>query len=76
MSFIYMHWVFLEEYDMSPEEIANYLENSWRGCYGKLDTEERLKLIANLEKERPDRGDPPDWWLAVIRIIRSRTEYF
>ena len=77
MSFIYMNWVFLEEYKLTPEEIADFMEQSWERGEGKMDMEERKKLMAAMERGRTVRkAEPPDWWIAAIRIIRSRTEYF
>jgi hypothetical protein len=75
MAFIYMNWIFLEEYDIAPEEIADYMEQAWAKSFdGKLD---RKKLLEAIERGRDIRAtEPPDFWTAAIRIIRSRTEYF
>jgi len=74
MSFIYMNWVFLEEHEVTPEEIADNMEAAWINGEGELD---RKKLIAAMERGRTVREkEPPDFWIAAIRIIKSRTEYF
>ncbi len=74
MSFIYMNWIYLEEHKLNPEEIANYMEWSWKNTYEILN---RKRLIAAMERGHTIRAkEPPDFWIAAIRIIRSRTEYF
>ena len=74
MSFVYMNWVYLEDHKVTPEELANYMEWSWNDSYETLN---RKRLIAAMERGNTVReGEPPDYWVAAIRIIRSRTEYF
>ncbi len=77
MSYIYMNWIYLEDHKVTPEEIADYMERSWENANGKLNKETRTSLMAAMERGRTVRkGKPPDYWIAAIRIIRSRTEYF
>jgi len=77
MSYIYMDWIFLKDHKITPEELADHMERSWENASGKLAKEGRQDLIADMEKGRTVRtAEPSDLWIATIRIIRSRTEYF
>jgi len=74
MAFIYMSWKFLEGHDITPEELADHMEESFKKASGELDREELMEYMEKGIVVRMSR--PSDLWLAAIRIIRSRTEYF
>jgi DNA-binding transcriptional ArsR family regulator len=77
MSYIYMDWIFLKDHKVTPEELADHMEQSWKTVSGKLAKEDRQAIIAAMERGITVRtAEPSDLWIATIRIIRSRTEYF
>ena len=77
MSYIYMDWIFLNDHKITPEELADHMERSWKNVSGKLAKKDRQAIIAAMERGRNVRtAKPSDLWIAAIRIIRSRTEYF
>jgi len=81
LALIYMNPVYLEGHMLTPEELANYMENSFLSLTEtvklKSDREFLLKCMENglQKRDLEEKDDIVKLWTAAMYIIKSRGEY-